>query len=269
MDELSQTNDDIKNLLDSTKVATLFLDTKLKIRRFTPTMTNIINLMQSDIGRPIAHFSTNLRDVELADYATKVLTTLDKIDLEVRDNVGNHYNMRVLPYRTSNNVIDGVVISFNTMTERKQVENALRESEQRYKNLFDYSPFAILEIDLSAVVSYVNTHQLTSISTIKKRFAAFPDESKTIISQFKLLNVNNSALALLSPSHKRLVFGQLMTDDEVIAKLLDFVANQRTKISFPSSLAISKESDLTYLLTWMVPIIDKQLNYKNAVLTIS
>jgi two-component system CheB/CheR fusion protein len=273
MDELSQTNDDIKNLLDSTKVATIFLDTQLKIRRFTPTMTDIINLMPTDIGRPIDHFSSNLCDVKLTDYARKVLTTLDKIDLEVKDNSGHYYNMRLLPYRTSNNVIDGVVIAFNSMTERQQVKKSIQESEQRYKSLFDHSPFAILEIDLSGVVTYVNTHKLASNSAIKKRFANFPNERKQIISQFKLLNINNSALALLNPEHDDLVIEQfperLMSDDEIIAQLLVFISKRKTRISLPSSLARSKENGLTYLMTWIVPTVNSELNYSNAILTIS
>ncbi|MFT5718361.1 MAG: two-component system CheB/CheR fusion protein [Oleiphilaceae bacterium] len=265
MDELSQTNDDIRNLLDSTKVATIFLDTQLKIRRFTPTMTNIINLMPTDIGRPIDHFSSNLCEVKLTDYARKVLTTLDKIDMEVKDLVGNYYNMRLLPYRTSNNVIDGVVIAFNTMTERKQV---LRESEQRYKNLFEYSPFAILEIDLSEVETYINDHKLTSSSAIKERFASFPHESKLIISQFKLLKMNNSALALLNPEDRDLVIERLISNDEIITKLLLFVSKRKTRISLPSSLAKNKENDLRYAMTWIVPTVNSELNYSNAILTI-
>tara|TARA_R110001606_G_scaffold361754_7_gene515228 strand:- start:138423 stop:141398 length:2976 start_codon:yes stop_codon:yes gene_type:complete len=271
MDELSQTNDDIKNLLDSTKVATIFLDTQLKIRRFTPTMTNIINLLPTDIGRPIDHFSSNLCDVKLTDYATKVLLSLDKVDLEVKDHIGNYYNMRLLPYRTSNNVIDGVVISFNTVTELKQAENTLRESKQRYKSLFDYSPFAILEVDLSELVTYIDIYKLTSISAIKKRFAAFPHESNAIISQIKLLNINNSALTLLNyRGHVIEQFPeQLINDNKLISQLLEFIAKRQIKISFQSSLAINKESDLTYLLTWMVPTVNNDLNYSNAILTIS
>lgn len=273
MDELSQTNDDIKNLLDSTQIATIFLDTQLKIRRFTPTMTNIINLMPTDVGRPIDHFSSNLCDVKLTDYARKVLSTLDKIDLEVKDNAGNYYNMRLLPYRTSNNVIDGVVISFNTVTERKQIENAIRESEQRYKSLFDYSPFAILEIDLSEVVSYLSTHKLTTSPAIKKRLANFPHESKLIRSQIKLLNMNNNASVLLNHSDADLVneqcLEQLMADDEIIGQLLEFVTKRTTRISFPSSLARNKENDLRYLMTWIVPTVNNELNYNNAILTIS
>ncbi|MFT5717881.1 MAG: two-component system CheB/CheR fusion protein [Oleiphilaceae bacterium] len=273
MDELSQTNDDIKNLLDSTKVATIFLDTQLKIRRFTPTMTNIINLLPTDIGRPIDHFSSNLCDVKLTDYARKVLTTLDKIDLEVKDNAGNYYNMRLLPYRTSNNVIDGVVIAFNSMTERQQEENSVQESEQRYKSLFDYSPFAILEIDLSMVVTYINNHKLTTSTAIKKRFANFPHEKELIISQFKLLNMNNSALALLNSGNEDLVIEQfperLMSTDEIIAKLLVFVSKRKTRISLPSSLARNKENDLRYVMTWIVPTVNSELNYSNAILTIS
>jgi two-component system CheB/CheR fusion protein len=273
MDELSHTNDDIRNLLDSTQVATIFLDTQLNIRRFTPKMTNIIHLISTDVGRPVGHFSSNLCDVSLTDYSKKVLITLDKIDLEVNDKLGNHYNMRILPYRTSNNVVDGVVISFNTMTERKQTEKAHRESEQRYKSLFDSSPFSILELDLSKVRSYINTHQLTSSSAIKKRFTKVPHESKLILAKMKLLNMNNSALALLTIGHEESIIDkfseQLMNNDEIISKLLLFIAKQETRISFPSSLVRNKESDLKYLLTWIIPTVNNKLNYSNTILTIS
>lgn len=123
IDDLVFANDDIKNLLDATQIATLFLDIDLNIRRFTSIMTKIFPLTATDTGRPISHFSSSLKDVDLQQYAKQVLIDLDKQDAVVRDTVGTVYRMRLRPYRTVNNVIDGVVITFEDITELQQLLN--------------------------------------------------------------------------------------------------------------------------------------------------
>jgi two-component system CheB/CheR fusion protein len=129
IDELSKTNDDMKNLLDSTEIAALFLDTELRIRRFTPKATAIIPLAGVDSGRPIQHFATSLIGVELAEYGNLVLADLAVREAEVTSKDGHVYVMKVRPYRTVNNVIDGVVITFEDIVDRKRAEAKLRESE--------------------------------------------------------------------------------------------------------------------------------------------
>jgi two-component system CheB/CheR fusion protein len=125
LDELSTTNDDIKNLLDSTHIATIFLDLDLCVRRFTPKAVEIIPLAVIDSGRPISHFATALIDTDLAADAHDVLQDLGVKEKEVRSKDGACYRMRVRPYRTVNNVIDGVVITFEDITALKQTEAAL------------------------------------------------------------------------------------------------------------------------------------------------
>ncbi|HEX8947481.1 MAG TPA: PAS domain-containing protein, partial [Dissulfurispiraceae bacterium] len=116
MDELSQLNNDMNNLLASTQIATIYLDTDLKIKRFTPTATEVINLIQSDIGRPISDIVSKLDYPEMRDEAEKVLKTLASKERTVRQHTGRVYLARIMPYRTSSNTIDGVVITFIEMT---------------------------------------------------------------------------------------------------------------------------------------------------------
>jgi len=135
IDELSITNDDMKNLLDSTQIATIFLDFDLCVRRFTPKAVDIIPLSGIDAGRPIRHFATALIDTDLAGDAHEILQNLGMKEKEVRSKGGAVYRMRIRPYRTVNNVIDGVVITFEDITALKEAQAALNtlnaELEQR------------------------------------------------------------------------------------------------------------------------------------------
>lgn len=147
IDELSQTNDDMKNLLDSTAIATIFLDTDLRIRLFTPRATEIIPLTVADAGRPIKHLASTLIDLDLAEYGQRVLKDLAVLEAEVRGKDGRSHVMRVRPYRTVANVIDGVVITFEDVTERKRAEEALRESEGTLRTALALANTSSWELD--------------------------------------------------------------------------------------------------------------------------
>jgi two-component system, chemotaxis family, CheB/CheR fusion protein len=126
IDELARANDDIKNLLDSTAIATIFLDGDLRVQRFTPKATEIIPLADSDAGRPIQHFATSLVDTDIAECAGGVLRDLAVREVDVRSKDGRWYVMRVRPYRTLSNVIDGVVITLDDVTNRVLAEAGVR-----------------------------------------------------------------------------------------------------------------------------------------------
>ncbi len=123
--ELSEASDDLLNLLSSTSIATLFLDRDLCIKRFTAEIAQIIPLKPSDVGRPLADLAARVDDRRLAEDAAGVLRTLVPQEKEVRSSDGETtYLMRVGAYRTSQNVIDGVVMTFVDITRLKQLEAA-------------------------------------------------------------------------------------------------------------------------------------------------
>ncbi len=119
LDELSQANDDMINLLSSTQIGTVFLDNELRIKRFTPAIAKVMNLIPSDIGRPVEHISSNLVDENLTADVEEVLRTLVYKEKELQTKGGDWYIMRILPYRTKENVIEGAVVSFIDISARQ------------------------------------------------------------------------------------------------------------------------------------------------------
>ncbi|MBL8375403.1 chemotaxis protein CheB [Accumulibacter sp.] len=129
--DLSRTNNDMNNLLAGTGIGTVFVDHQLRILRFTPAASGIINLIQSDIGRPVAHIVSNLAGYEgLVADTRAVLNTLIHKEVDVQTREGKWYTMRIQPYRTLENVIEGAVISFLDITETVQTREALRAATE-------------------------------------------------------------------------------------------------------------------------------------------
>ena len=129
VEALSAINDDMQNLLNSTDIATIFLDTHLKIKRFTKQAKNIIKLIDSDIGRPLDDLISNLYYDHLIDDAKDVLDTLINKAKEVQTKSGDWYLLRILPYRTAENMIDGLVIAFVDINKLKKAEKSVHEAE--------------------------------------------------------------------------------------------------------------------------------------------
>ena len=127
VDDLSWTNNDMKNLLNSTEVATVFLDDQLNVRRFTVHATHLFKLIQSDLGRPLSDIVTELDYAELQQDATEVLKTLVFIEKQVQAKGRRWFKVRVMPYRTQDNVISGVVITFTDITDLKLLEMELQQ----------------------------------------------------------------------------------------------------------------------------------------------
>jgi len=124
------TSNDLQNILYSTNVATLFLDRDLNIRFFTPTTKALFSVIPGDIGRPLADLRSLATDTQLPDDARTVLQSLEPVDREVETPGGTWFRRRVLPYRTEDNGIGGVVITFNNVTRRKQAAAALEDAKQ-------------------------------------------------------------------------------------------------------------------------------------------
>ncbi|MBC7366173.1 MAG: PAS domain-containing protein [Undibacterium sp.] len=126
LDELSDANNDMKNLLNSTDIATVFLDSELRLRRFTLQAQKIIKLIAGDVGRPITDLASDLLYSELVADAQEVLRTLVFSQRAVGTIDGRWFAVRVMPYRTTDNRIDGVVITFSDITAAKKTEAGLR-----------------------------------------------------------------------------------------------------------------------------------------------
>lgn len=136
VDELTLAGDDMKNLLNSTEIATLFLDGRLMVRRFTNQITGIIRLIPGDVGRPITDLVTALDYATMADDAREVLRSLVFRETAVPSRDGRWFRVRIMPYRTQDNRIDGVVITFVDITAGKNLEEALRETESILRGRF-------------------------------------------------------------------------------------------------------------------------------------
>ena len=131
VEDLSWMNNDMRNLLNSTDIATIFLDNALNIRRFTTQTTNIFNLKQGDVGRPLSDITNELRYRELQHDAQEVLRTLVFSEKHIPARDGRWFKVRVMPYRTFENVIDGVVITFTDITAFKMLEQELRGKQSK------------------------------------------------------------------------------------------------------------------------------------------
>jgi len=144
IDDSSRINNDINNLLNSTNIATLFLDKDLKIHQFTYPATKIFKLQKSDIGRLFTDQVTALNYPELYDDAKEVLRSLVFMEKPISTHDGQWFNIRIMPNRTLDDKIDGLVITFIDITKSKQLENALQESQMTLRSFILSVPSVIL-----------------------------------------------------------------------------------------------------------------------------
>ncbi|MGB6063474.1 MAG: chemotaxis protein CheB [Desulfomonilaceae bacterium] len=171
IEELSKVNDDMNNLLASTQVGTIFLDTDMNVLRFTPSVTEIVNLIHGDVGRPLSHIVSNLNYDRLVEDAQDVLENLIPRTVEVETKDGRWFLMRIQPYRTTENMIDGVVLTFVDITSQKRqlAEYALSE------NIINttHEAFLLLDVDLNVIMAnsaFYSKFAVAKGDTVGKRF---------------------------------------------------------------------------------------------------
>ena len=161
--ELGRANSDLKNLLESTQIATVFLDNDLKVTNFTPAAADVFHLVEADIGRPIGHIKPRILYEDLQDDARRVLRSLHVVEREIgTPQAGAIYMVRMLPYRSTDNVIAGVVLTFMDVSARRQAEERLRESEAKLaadlagmRRLYDLHARLATETDLKAALGEI------------------------------------------------------------------------------------------------------------------
>jgi two-component system CheB/CheR fusion protein len=149
----AQANDDTRNLLENAGTATIFLDNELKIKRFTPLISRIVRLTPSDEGRPLTDFNVTLRYERLAQDIRQVLDTLEPFETQVQTDEGAWFLLRISPYRTFDNLIDGVVVAFTDIGVIKDLEWRLVKSLTYAESVLDglQDPLLILDQHLKAV----------------------------------------------------------------------------------------------------------------------
>ena len=147
--ELDSVNSDLRNLMRSTQIGTLFLNRALEVERFTEPITELFNIRASDRGRPLEHLTHILQTDDFTDDARRVLDEVTTIEREVRDERDRWFLVRMLPYLTVEDRIDGVVIAFVDITERREIQNRLAENEKKFRAVFESAadPMFIYPLD--------------------------------------------------------------------------------------------------------------------------
>ena len=204
LDEISRAHSDLQNLMNATEIAMLFLDRELRIRQYTPGMQELFHIVPTDRGRPIRHLSHTFMYTRLIEDAEDVLRSLVPVEREVQNEAGGWFLLRLRPYRTTDDRIEGVIFTFVEITRMKQAEEQLVEInatlEQRvqerlqeihaadekiaqardlFYSLFDTNPIPTVlirqedEVFLYANVEFLNYFQVTSHEVIGHNAAEF------------------------------------------------------------------------------------------------
>ncbi len=227
--DLSRVNNDMNNLLAGTGIGTIFVDHQLRILRFTPAAAQIINLILSDVGRPVGHIVSNLvsYDSLVADVQA-VLKTLIPKEVDVRTTDGKSYTLRILPYRTVDNVIEGAVINFVEITEIVRTREALRQANELLRlavvvrdafdaitvqeldgriiawnpgaeRLYGWSEAEALKMNVrDRIPKTLQEHALTMVHQLSQAQTLMPYQTQRLAKDGRLLEVSLTATALLN-----------------------------------------------------------------------
>jgi two-component system CheB/CheR fusion protein len=156
IDQQAKIESDMRILLDSIAIGTIFLDTHLAIKRYTSMAVKVFNLIPSDVGRPLEDIRSNLKYETLTADAKRVLDSLQTIEVELETKDGRWYLMRMMPSRSLENVIDGLVVSFTDITQFKKAKADLTASQQRAIDIMDSICDGFLGLDKEWRITYLN-----------------------------------------------------------------------------------------------------------------
>ncbi|WP_051155374.1 CheR family methyltransferase [Noviherbaspirillum massiliense] len=157
VEETGKINDDLNNLIASTDIATVFVDRGMRIKRYTPRATDIFSIIPSDIGRPLLDISNRLEYDRLAGDVADTFASLRLVEREVHSNDGRYYIVRILPYRTTDDRIEGAVMTFIDITRRREAEEKVRAGEERMRLVAESTrDYAIITTDKQGRVTSWN-----------------------------------------------------------------------------------------------------------------
>jgi two-component system, chemotaxis family, CheB/CheR fusion protein len=170
VEQLIDMQNDMKNLLDNVNVGTIFLNQQLLVRRFTREAQRVYRLVPTDVGRPLADIKSDLSDIDLMKQAQQVLDTLVPFEREVRTDGGASFLVRIQPYRTLDNVIDGVVLTYTDITQRVKAQAAVEAARNLAEGIVNTvrEPLVVLDSELRVV---------TASRSFYQRFRAKPEET--------------------------------------------------------------------------------------------
>ncbi|WP_058640083.1 PAS domain S-box protein [Pseudacidovorax intermedius] len=158
VEAMAQGNGHLLNLLDATAIATVFLDRELRVVRYTPAACALFRFIPGDLGRPLSDLATPLRYPGLMDDARRVLKQLGVVEREVEAGAGLWYLARVLPHRTGEGQVAGVVLTFVDVSELRLAQRALRDSEARFGAIVNQAAVGVLQADAQGRIFFVNRH---------------------------------------------------------------------------------------------------------------
>lgn len=164
IEDLASLNADMDNLLKSTEIGTIFLDREMRIRKFTPSIREHFNLRDSDINRPIHHFSNNFDQTDQTfELVQHVLDTGKPVERELQSRKGNWFLKRITPYYDNNNLIDGAVISFVGINELKKSEFRFRKNEEELTAIYDNAPDMFASFDTKGFLIRCNSRMVGNL----------------------------------------------------------------------------------------------------------
>lgn len=194
IDELSTVNDDMTNLFNSTEIATIFVDNNINIRRFTEEATKLIKLIESDVGRPLSDITSQINYPELIDDINQVIKKVAFKEKEVNTAKGEWYKVRIMPYKTSKNVIDGATITFLDISSIKNIQEKMQSALNYAEDIINtvQEPLLILDQKLavtSANQAFYETFKLDKSDIENMKLAKINDGNWNIPSLLKQLEL--------------------------------------------------------------------------------
>ncbi len=291
VEDLARSNNDLQNLIASTDIGTIFLNRELRIKRFTPRVQELFNVLASDVGRPLSDLTRRIDYASLPNDAEHVLLDLIPIEREVRHESGQYFLVRIVPYRTREDKIDGVVLNFVDITQRKEAEEELRaaaRARDQQARLFDTTLSSIVDFAytfdregrfLFANQPLANLLGLTPEAMVGKNFfdLGYPEElaarlQEQIRSVFETKEIIRDETPFTSPAgsmgYYRYIFRPVLNTDgsveTVVGSTRDLTERKKAEQALAESETRFREfAENSAAVFWIIDAASEKLEYLN------